>query len=370
MTLHFLCPVPIGPSGGVQKIYQFASALDRSGIASVVVHPSGSKPFDLWFDAAATSLPSVDVAFDPDADLLVVPEILMFRVQLPREVNVVVLNQGAYLTFRRGALPEPEARMSTIGLGPYAHPGLLAVVCGSADSERYLRFAFPDLDVHRFHYGIDTTVFSPGDAWRDPALAFMPRRRPDEIVELLHILGSRARTSGWALRPIDGLDQEGVAAALRASPIFLNFPVREGFPLPPLEAMACGCIVIGYTGRGGSEYLLPEYSFPVPEGDSVEFARVVEMVADEYETKSRRVATMSSAARELVRTEYTLERQDREVVEIFSSLVPEPGRVSRAGSPRIPMDAILPPAAPPPSRPRLAAHHLRQALQALTRAKP
>ena len=49
MTLHFVCPAPRQPAGGVEKIYQFVAALERAGIQAVVVHPNGSKPLAYWF---------------------------------------------------------------------------------------------------------------------------------------------------------------------------------------------------------------------------------------------------------------------------------------------------------------------------------
>jgi Glycosyl transferases group 1 len=169
------------------------------------------------------------------------------------------------------------------------------------------------------------------------------------------------------LRPLEGLDHRGVADALRAAPIFLNFPIREGFPLPPLEAMACGCIVIGYSGRGGDEYLLPDCSFPVPEGDSIEYARVVETVIDEYTKKDERLAAISRAAIDLVSTEYTMDRQDREAVEVFTQLAPTPRAVTGAST-KVPMASMLRDVhAHDPSRARVLAYHAREGLRTLTR---
>ena len=42
--------------------------------------------------------------------------------------------------------------------------------------------------------------------------------------------------------------------------------------------MACGAIVVGYDGFGGREYILPDFAFPVPAGDLLEFARTLERV--------------------------------------------------------------------------------------------
>ena len=150
-------------------------------------------------------------------------------------------------------------------------------------------------------------------------------------------------------------------------PVFLNFPIREGFPLPPLEAMACGCIVIGYSGRGGDEYLLPDCSFPVPEGDSIEYARVVETVIDEYTKKDERLAAISRAAIDLVSTEYTMDRQDRETVEVFTQLAPTPRAVTGAST-KVPMASMLRDVhAHDPSRARVLAYHAREGLRTLTR---
>lgn len=56
-----------------------------------------------------------------------------------------------------------------------------------------------------------------------------------------------------------------VAAALASSHIYLATAFPEGFGLPPLEAMACGCVPVGFTGFGGWEYMRPaDKSFMPP----------------------------------------------------------------------------------------------------------
>ncbi len=48
---------------------------------------------------------------------------------------------------------------------------------------------------------------------------------------------------------------EAVAEILRSCHIFLATGFPEGCPLPPLEAMASGCIVVGFAGLGGWDYM-------------------------------------------------------------------------------------------------------------------
>ena len=46
-----------------------------------------------------------------------------------------------------------------------------------------------------------------------------------------------------------------VVALLNSNSIFVTTSVLEGYPLPPLEAMACGCAVISTDSVGVREYL-------------------------------------------------------------------------------------------------------------------
>ena len=49
--------------------------------------------------------------------------------------------------------------------------------------------------------------------------------------------------------------------------VFLSLSRLEGFGLTPLEAMASGCVVAGFTGIGGREYAIPDNGFWADEDD-------------------------------------------------------------------------------------------------------
>ncbi len=58
-----------------------------------------------------------------------------------------------------------------------------------------------------------------------------------------------------------------VAETLASAHVFLVTGFPEGCPLPPLEAMACGCLCVGYMGFGGADYMrqaLPPQADPAP----------------------------------------------------------------------------------------------------------
>ncbi len=55
--------------------------------------------------------------------------------------------------------------------------------------------------------------------------------------------------------PIQRVTHSEVANILRTCHIFLVTGFPEGCPLPPLEAMASGCIPVGFNGLGGWDYM-------------------------------------------------------------------------------------------------------------------
>jgi glycosyltransferase involved in cell wall biosynthesis len=73
-----------------------------------------------------------------------------------------------------------------------------------------------------------------------------------------------------------------VARTLRGSRFFLSTSVQEGFGLPPLEAMGCGCLVIGFTGGGGDEFASTENGFWVEDQNTQALADEVERVLSLY----------------------------------------------------------------------------------------
>lgn len=125
--------------------------------------------------------------------------------------------------------------------------------------------------------GIDRTLFYPpkhkpayslplknGGTAADTAplrIAWMPRKNSALAKQIRQTFEARLSVSGlgealaveWV--EIHGLSREEVAEHLRSAHIFLATGFPEGFALPPLEAIASGCLTVGFAGIGGWEYM-------------------------------------------------------------------------------------------------------------------
>ncbi|KHK03763.1 glycosyltransferase [Desulfovibrio sp. TomC] len=107
---------------------------------------------------------------------------------------------------------------------------------------------------------IDPARFFPPPAKPDLGpvrVGYMPRKNKGLAAMLRHMAEARSGRTGLVLDwlPIENLPPDGVAEALRSCHVFLATGFPEGCPLPPLEALACGCVVAGFAGFGGFDYM-------------------------------------------------------------------------------------------------------------------
>ena len=298
-TIYYLAPHLSAPSGGVRNIYRHVDALNAAGIPAAVIHDRRGYRCR-WF-ANDTRVHSPDqIALGPD-DVLVVPECYGPGLgALPAGIRTVIFNQGAYHTFDLIPFEATGAGAPYTGIDRLA--GLLTV---SRDSADLLRFAFPELTVHLARLVIDAAVFHPAPHEAKPRIAYLTHRRDGEREQLLHMLRSRGVLDGWELVPIAGRTERETAEIMRSSAIFLSLSEREGFGLPPAEAMASGCYVIGYPGQGGREYFDPRYCAPIPDGDLLAFATAVAGACVGYRADPGALATLGRAASKAVLDRYS-----------------------------------------------------------------
>lgn len=52
------------------------------------------------------------------------------------------------------------------------------------------------------------------------------------------------------------LNEDDYTRALQGAKVFLATGIEEGSPHAPLEAMTCGCPVVGFNGIGGADLML------------------------------------------------------------------------------------------------------------------
>jgi glycosyltransferase involved in cell wall biosynthesis len=144
-----------------------------------------------------------------------------------------------------------------------------AIVC-SAYTGRYLTELGFSAPIHVVRPALDRAFTQPasGPKERRMQIAFMPRKLGLEsryVQGLFKVRYPKFADIPWV--PISGMGLAAVADVLSESTVFAAFGHLEGLGLPPLEAMARGCVVAGFHGGGGLEYAKKSNGFWAESGD-------------------------------------------------------------------------------------------------------
>jgi glycosyltransferase involved in cell wall biosynthesis len=322
VTIYFLTPENNKPSGGVKVIYRHTDILNRNGIDAAVLHQQRGFRAK-WFDNATriNYLPDIRIR---QSDYLVIPEVYGPNIikigTLPNiepGVKKVIFNQGCYNTFLGYSFDSIySGNLET----PYTmHDEFIAAIVVSENSRDYLQFMAPALKIFRVHNSIDPDLFSLS-APTNRQICFCPDKHAEDALQVLAILQLRGVLDNYKIVPITGMPEQQVADVMRESSFFLSTGYHEGFGLPPAEAIACGCIVIGYDGMGGREYFRDEFTYPVPLGDIIAFATTVEKVVKEFERDPESLQRKSEIAAAFIRKQYALATEEQDIVDCWNAI--------------------------------------------------
>jgi glycosyltransferase involved in cell wall biosynthesis len=254
MQIIFFSPPADVVNGGIQYIFRMAEMLREFGRDAVVIEEQERRP--AWF---ASNVPVVGQdALQPNPDqVYVLPEdqthmLAPFRDWPQRKV--VYVQNHFYSTFRLGDLQN------------YADFGVAHILCSSRMIYDYARMRHPQLAAHIIPYSIDAARFRPAEKQR--RIAFMPRKRAVEAAFIRDTFRFQyPQYRDWQWQELSNLGHEDVARAMGEASVFLSLSRLEGFGLTPLEAMAAGCVVAGFSGIGGREYATEANGFWANEDD-------------------------------------------------------------------------------------------------------
>jgi hypothetical protein len=263
--LLYICHDIAAPRGGISVLYDHVATLRQHGFDAWIVH--GKQGFR--YPHGPTEVPVIDassgLAVNAD-DFIVVPED----------------HHAAIHAFGRAACRKALFCQNHYYIFHGLNPGEHWRDFGFTD---YLCVSEPIAAAMQEYFGVTATTVrpalddvyfgeAPAGAQAPVKLACMPRKGGPH---LRHLAGLLPRLTGAAPSwvPIDGLTRPQVAERLRQSDIYISTSVDEGLGLPPLEAMAAGCLVIGYAGGGGLDYARPDNGIWVADQDVWALARAV-----------------------------------------------------------------------------------------------
>ncbi|MBT2620641.1 glycosyltransferase [Chryseobacterium sp. ISL-6] len=342
--IYFICPNNKFASGGVKQIYRQVETLNKNGFSAYILHKKIGKK-DSWFNI------DVPIKYSPllfkklkylykdksinffrkltlfllqqrsekigkDA-ILVFPEIYGPQIHsIEPDIPKVIFNQNCYYTFGYFSIYEDYK------INPYNHPNTLATIVASEDALSYMKLAFSASNILKMRLGVDHNIFNYSEN-KEKQICFMPRKLGDDVTQVISILKQRGSLHGWKLVPIDNKSEHEVADIMKKSIFFLSFNHKEGFGLPPVEAMSCGCYVIGYRGQGGKEYFKDEFSNYVEDGNIIEFVEKIEESIKIYEKDPHEILQKGNSASSFILENYNIANEENDTVTIWNKIIPQ-----------------------------------------------
>lgn len=341
--LYFICTDDKQPIGGIKQLYRQVDILNNNGFNAFIVHRK--KGFrHQWFknetkiiynssifnnikkvilNKKNTPFKTLKNYFRSKNDdfidkngIIIFPEIYgPYISKLNIDNHKVIFNQNCYYTFNNCTINNDQKDSI------YLDENFLATIVVSEDSKKYIEYTFPKTTTHRIHLGINTNKFIYDKVIKKRQIAFMPRKLEEDIVQIINILKIRNNLKNWDFVPIDNKTEDEVAQILNESFIFLSLNHKEGFGLPPAEAMASGCIVIGYAGQGGKEYFNPDFSFKIEDGNIVQFTNKIEEIALLLENNAPEITLMSQYASNYISDHYNLKNEEESIIATWNKIL-------------------------------------------------
>jgi glycosyltransferase involved in cell wall biosynthesis len=267
------------PLGGVRIAHHHVSLLRRNGFDARILLIDDVR--DRFFEDQ--DLVIEKLADYPDFradDILVVPEPWPGYIRKAGESRArsLVFCQNHFNVF--------------FGLGDalsYAEFGIDGVFCCSHVISNFLQDALGVSEAPVIRNAIDHTLFKPGRKRRQ--IAFMPRKMKIEgpfLKGLFRVRHPRYRNVPWVR--IERETEARVAELLSESEIFLALGRNEGFGLPPIEAMASGCVIAGFEADGGRDYATPKNGFWQSTEDNSAVVDGIAAALDQIDTEDGRRA--------------------------------------------------------------------------------
>ena len=312
--VFFRCPEDSHPVGGIKKLYDHVDVLNKNNIEAYILHFDETGTFRCTWFPNQTKI-TYDKTQIQEHDIVVFPEIYNHHVfDLVPKCKKVIFNQNTYNTFK------PYGTINENTIFNYDNPDVVGVIVVSEDNKRYLE-SFLKNKIHRVHISIDFDKFFPITE-KKKQCCYMPRKNKQDVDQVISILKLRGNLKDYNFVAIENMTEEELIKTYQESEIFLSFSQSEGCAAPPIEAIACGCIVVGYHGMGCREYLRREnYCYPVEHEDIIGFVKTTERVVKLLKEYPQTMQSEVKKAHSFITSKYTKEREEADILEFWNEVL-------------------------------------------------
>jgi hypothetical protein len=290
------------PSGGVKIIYQHCDILNSNGYKTYPVHLGNFKIN--WFPHKTSAIrENKALSMIRESDILICPEIIPLAAQPFKCKNKISFIQGWSIVDKSTG---PNKSFEDFG---FTH--LLAC---SNYNKTYMK-SRSKLPCSVVINGIELNDFQYRPKLKKTKhVLYLNRRNVNDAREAIGMLEPEIRRTARFIELENRYNQNLMIKNYQKADIFIATGYPEGFGLPSLEAMACGCTVVGFTGGGGTEFILDgKTALIAPDGDIEKLSYCLKTVlTDDLLKEKLRNGGVNKAK------EFAIERMEKELLAFAS----------------------------------------------------
>ncbi len=325
--IFYLVPPNPKPCGGILTRYLHCSFLRKAGFEAYPLHRDSNKVS--WFDMPLEVLSYKDVGFtlNPD-DIVVASEVFLYEGLLFKNAHKLMLAQNWFSIYHQFYEPKwyqfslRRKRALLGGFKPrdrgrtYLDLGYEKVMTVSQYVSDYILKEM-GVECTTITNGIDLTqyTYQPEKKTRNTILC-LPRKNKADIEQIRALVEREYTLSPLTWIYADDLPQKELIERYQQADIFLSTGYPEGFGRPHIEAMACGCAVVGFTGGGASEFMRDnETALVAADGDCTAAAGMLVRLLTDNALKERiRAGSLKMSIK------YGLDSMEKKVVDFYRAL--------------------------------------------------
>lgn len=354
--IYFLIGSSDSISGGVKVLYMHAEVLRQEGFASFIVNEKNDYKQN-WFNSNVECIHYKDVILDKD-DVVVIPEkvafyylkkeartiihpirkmaktilskisffnrmyafkseiesielLQMFDHFKSMDSKILIHNQNMNYSFRNLTNESFDVEL-------FKQPHIFFAYTSEYNGD-YLKKVFKR-EMYRLKWALNTKVFDLPQIEKKLSICYMPRKCKLQSDLVIRAIMQDEALKNVEIIPIDGMHEDQVSEVMKEAMFFLSFSEMEGCPLPPAEAMSCGCYVIGFTGNGADEYMLPEFCDVINKDDINTFVNQIIRRVKEAKQDKQTIIEKGKLASGFIQNHLSKQEEKRLLLEMFSRI--------------------------------------------------
>lgn len=236
------------PSGGVKICYLHCELLNKLGFYA---KPLLLGDFNItWFKYVAEPTTIMKIGYDLNkSDIVVCSEVIPYEgLKFKHARKIMFVQNWIGTTVQRPFLKACDMRKSYYDLGYDA-----VITCGQFVADYLRRNKKGNATI--ITNGINQSKFFYNHKLKEKnRILWFPRKNYEDGKKITGEV--KKAISDVKIVRATNLKEEQMISEYQKADIFLATGYPEGFGLPPLEAMACGCAVVGFTGGGAREFMI------------------------------------------------------------------------------------------------------------------